>query len=42
MLKRSEEILKTLRATPVVLRAMVGEVDDSSRSGLSRCRHQAR
>lgn len=29
MLQRSEEILKTLRATPVVLRAMVSEVDDS-------------
>ncbi|MGE5288980.1 MAG: DinB family protein [Micromonosporaceae bacterium] len=28
MLRRSEEILKTLRATPVVLRAMVGGVDD--------------
>jgi hypothetical protein len=25
----SEEILKTLRATPVVSRAVVGEVDDS-------------
>lgn len=28
MLRRSEEILKTLRATPVVLRAMVGGIDD--------------
>lgn len=28
MLRRSEEIRKTLRATPVVLRAMAGAVDD--------------
>ena len=28
MLTRSEEILKTLRATPVVLRALVGGIDD--------------
>ena len=28
MLDRSEEILKTLRATPVVLRALVGEIEN--------------
>lgn len=28
MLRRSEEILKTLRATPVVLRALVRDIDD--------------
>lgn len=29
MLDRREEILKTLRATPLVLRALVGDVDDA-------------
>jgi hypothetical protein len=29
MLDRREEILKTLRATPVVLRTLVGRVDDA-------------
>lgn len=28
MLKHSEEIIKTLNATPVVLKAMVSDVDD--------------
>jgi hypothetical protein len=29
MLDRREEILKTLRATPVVLRALVKDLDDT-------------